>query len=398
MNKSHFAVLLASACFYSCSANRPAAPAATAASTKPPANIELDDSVRRDLNVTLVAAEELPVGTPVTATGQLQINEDASWVVGAMTDGKITSVPVRVGDGVRQGQVLAILHSHDVHDARATLRQSTAELARQKVLEQQARSVRDRTRRLFDLRAASREQLDAAETMFLSATNSVAAAQADVDKATFHLTDYLEVPADTHTGSGHDSATDGLTIKSPASGTLMERKATAGTVVSAGDPVFTIADLTSLWFIAAVNEADMSRVQPGQRVDVTVRAFADRKFAGKVLRLGERLDPQTRTLQVRVLLPNAGGLLKPDMFATAEFETSETRRVVQVPESAVQSVNGKQMVFVSTGVSSFSARNVTIGARNAGRVQVLSGLQAGDSVVVNGAYLLKTQMMKESGD
>ena len=85
----------------------------------------------------------------------------------------------------------------------------------------------------------------------------------------------------------------------------MERKVTAGTVVSVGDPVFTIADLTSLWLIAAVNEAEMSRISPGQRVNVSVRAFADRKFPGKVLRLGERLDPQTRTLQVRVLVPNA---------------------------------------------------------------------------------------------
>jgi multidrug efflux pump subunit AcrA (membrane-fusion protein) len=364
---------------------------------QPAAKIQLDDSVRRDLNVTVVAAEELPAGTPVAATGQLQINEDASWVVGAMTDGKITAVPVRVGDEVRQGQVLAILHSHDVHDARATLRQATSELARQKVLQEQARAVRDRTRRLFQLRAASREQLESAETMYLSTTNSVAAAQADLDKATFHLTDYLEVPIEMPSGGGDEPSRDGLTIKSPATGTLMERKATAGTVVSAGDPVFTIADLTSLWLIASVNEADMSRVRPGQRVDVTVRAFPDRKFTGTVLRLGERLDPQTRTLQVRVLLPNAGGLLKPEMFATAEFAQGEVRRVVQVPESAVQQVNGEQVVFLSKG-SAFDPQVVTTGSRNGGRIEILSGLQPGDPVVVNGAYLLKTQMMKNSGN
>ncbi|HYI92447.1 MAG TPA: efflux RND transporter periplasmic adaptor subunit [Bryobacteraceae bacterium] len=358
----------------------------------------MDDSVRKDLNVTLAVAEEAPMGTFVAATGQLQVNEDASWTVGAMTDGKITSVPVRVGDQVRSGQVMAILHSHDVHDARASLRQAKAEVAKQKVLEEQARAVRDRTRRLFQLRAASREQLEAAEAMYLSTTNSVAAAQAEVDKAEFHLTDYLEVALESRVGHKHEAGGDGLTIKSPASGTLMERKATAGTVVSAGDPVFTVADLTSLWFIAAVNEADMSRVRPGQRVNVTVRAFPDRKFAGKVLRLGERLDPQTRTLQVRVLLPNDGGLLKPDMFATADFETSDTRRVLQVPESSVQELNGKHVVFVPAEGDSFSPKEVTIGGKNAGRVQVLSGLRPGDTVVVSGAYLLKTQAMKESGN
>lgn len=396
----HLVVVLASACLYSCSSAPPATEEQPAALVTPTVagRIELDGAVRRDLNVTVAEAEDLPVGTPVAATGQLTINEDASWVVGAMTDGKILSVPVRVGDDVRQGKVLAILHSHDVHDARATLRQAASELARQKVLQEQARTVRDRTRRLFDLRAASREQLEAAETIFLSTTNSVAAAQADVDKATFHLTDYLEVPVDQPAGGGHDSSRDGLTIKAPASGTLMERQATAGTVVSAGDPVFTIANLSSLWLIASVNEADLSRVRPGQRVDVTVRAFPDRKFPGKVLRLGERLDPQTRTLQVRVLLPNPGGVLKPDMFATAEFETSDRRTVVQVPEAAVQDVHGKQMVFRSNGDGSFDPRVVTAGPRNGGRVQILSGLQPGESVVVSGAYLLKTQMMQDAED
>jgi cobalt-zinc-cadmium efflux system membrane fusion protein len=313
-----------------------------------------------------------------------------------MTDGKILSVPVRVGDLVRRGQPLAVLHSHEIHDARATLRQATAELARHKVLQQQARAVRDRTRRLFDLRAASREQLESAETMYLSATNSVNAAQADVDKATFHITDYLEVPIESQEGPDHDPARDGLTIKAPAHGTVMERNVTAGTVVSVGDPVFTIADLSSLWLIAAVNEADMSRIRPGQRVEVTVRAFADRKFPGKVLRLGERLDPQTRTLRVLVLVPNPRGLLKPDMFASGEFETGETRKVVQVPEASVQDVNGKPTVFLSKGSGVYKAQHVTVGAKTGGNVQILSGLQAGDLLVVNGAYLLKTQAMKAS--
>jgi multidrug efflux pump subunit AcrA (membrane-fusion protein) len=358
--------------------------------------INIDETVRKDLGITLAEAQEAPVGTPVSATGQLQVNEDATWLVGAITDGKITSVPVLVGDMVREGQSLAILHSHEVHDARATLRQATSELAKQKVLAEQARSVRDRARRLLDLRAASREQVDAAETMYVSAMNSVSAAQADVDKARFHLTDFLEVPAEAPPGSEHDPKLEGLTIKAPASGTLMERKATAGTVVSTGDPVFTIADLRSLWLIAAVNEADMSRVRPNQRVDITVRAFTDRKFTGRVLRLGERLDPQTRTLQVRVLVPNPSGLLKPDMFAAAEFETGETRRSIQVPEAAVQEVNGKQMVFVKTSAGNYQPTEVALGGKIAGRVELLSGIKAGESVVVGGAYLLKTQLMKEA--
>jgi multidrug efflux pump subunit AcrA (membrane-fusion protein) len=359
--------------------------------------ITVDSGVSRDLGITVVAAEESALAAPISATGQLQINEDASWLVGAITDGKIIAMPARVGDLVREGQVLAVLHSHEVHDARATYRQALAQLAREKVLSEQARTVRDRTRRLFELRAASREQLDAAETMYLSTTNAVATAQADVDKTRFHLTDFLEVPVEAGEDD-HGSSMEGLRIKSPAAGTVMDRKATVGTVVSTGDPVFTVADLDSLWLIAAVNEADLSRVRPGQRVDVVVRAFPGRKFSGRVLRLGERLDPVTRTLQVRVLVPNPRGLLKPDMFATVEFETNKDTRALHIPESAVQDAAGEPIVFVRQDSQSFIPRKVIVGARRQGRIEIFSGLRAGDQVVVNGAYLLKTELLNKAGE
>jgi cobalt-zinc-cadmium efflux system membrane fusion protein len=353
--------------------------------------VAVDADLRSKLGITVQPAVPSLAGRVVSATGQLQVNEDFSWQVGAVTDGKIIAVPVGIGDPVKEGQVLAMLHSHEVHDARASYRQAVAELQRQKTLAGQALSVRDRTKRLFDLRAASREQLDAAETMYRSINASVSNAQAEVEKAEFHLTDFLEVSID---GKGHSdlaSSKDALTIKSPASGTLMERKVTAGAVVSTGDPVFTVADLTRLWMIAAVNEAEMAHIHPGQRAEVSVRAFPDRKFPGRVSRLGERLDAQTRTLQVRVLVPNGERLLKPDMFATAEFPISETRKVIQVPESALHELNGKTVVFVQRFDGSYAPREVTPGVKGDGTVEIHSGIDAGDPVVVKGGFLLKSQ-------
>jgi Multidrug resistance efflux pump len=170
------------ASLFSCSVNRPSPSDAGAdgSESKEADSIRIDDNTSRDLGISVVKVAELPAGTPVLATGQLQLNEDASWQVGAVTNGKIISVPVRVGDFVKEGQPLAILHSHDVHDARATYRQALAELAKQKAVADQARAVRDRTRRLFELRAASKQQLDAAETEYLSATTAVSIAQAEV--------------------------------------------------------------------------------------------------------------------------------------------------------------------------------------------------------------------------
>jgi RND family efflux transporter MFP subunit len=174
----------------------------------------------------------------------------------------------------------------------------------------------------------------------------------------------------------------------------MERKVSVGTVVSSGDPLFTIANLSSLWLIAAVNEADMARVKPGQQVELTVRAFGDRKFTGRVLQLGERLDPNTRTLQVRVLVPNPQGLLKPEMFATAKFAAVAERPVIQLPAAAVQELKGKQVVFVQSAAGAFVPQEVRTGITAEGKVEVVSGLQPGTPVVVSGAFLLKSELLK----
>jgi cobalt-zinc-cadmium efflux system membrane fusion protein len=177
---------------------------------------------------------------------------------------------------------------------------------------------------------------------------------------------------------------------------VMERNASAGTVVSVGDPVVTVTDLSSLWLIAAVNEADLSHVRIGQAVKITVRAYPDRIFPGKVFQLGEHMDPQTRTLQVRVLVANTQSLLKPEMFATADFAGQGERSIIHVPESAVQEIDGKTVVFVGTQTGSFTRREVKVGARVDRQVEILSGLEPGTPVVVNGAVLLKSQLLKGS--
>ena len=225
----------------------------------------------------------------------------------------------------------------------------------------------------------------------------MAAVQADVDKAQFHLTDFLEVPAEAQAmiTAEHRGTHDQVAGRGHSDGAQGD---VSGTVVSAGDPVFTVADLSSLWLIAAVNEADMSRVRPGQRVEITVRAFADRKFTGRVLRLGRTAGSADANPAGSCAGSQCRRAAEARMFATAEFETAEDRQLLQVPESAVQEVNGSRSSSFKNGIRNFHPREVTVGRQVRGSRQILSGLKPGESVVVNGAYLLKTQMMKESGN
>jgi cobalt-zinc-cadmium efflux system membrane fusion protein len=364
-----------------------------------PRDIVVDSKTQQQLGVEVQPALARSVAASITATGQLQLNEDRTWHVGAVIEGRMIAVPVHLGEIVKAGQVIAQMHSHEVHDSRASHRQAVAEMERLTVVAEQALRVRDRTKRLLDLKAASREQLEAADTQYRSAQLSVSNAQAEVEKTEAHLTEFLDVPLQ-HTGQVEKAGdeADRVPIKAPASGTVMERLANVGSVVSTGDPVITLSDLSSLWFIAAVNEADLSQIRRGQAVRIAVRAYPDKTFPGRVFQLGERLDPQTRTLQVRVLVSNLNGLLKPDMFATADFTPQLQRTVVHVPESAIQELKGKSVVFIQTGTRSFAPREVKAGARVDRQIEILSGIESGTPVVVNGALLLKSQLLKSEAN
>jgi multidrug efflux pump subunit AcrA (membrane-fusion protein) len=406
----------ASAAASSAMASASASASGTAAKAKPSDTIEditLDESAQREAGILVEPVRETLRPYVVQATGQLTSSEDATWRVGAMVDGRVAAVLVGVGDRVTRGQPLARVHSHEVHEARATYQLAKADLERQRMLADQAQRVRDRARRLFELKAASREQVEAAETGFRDATIAIANAQTALDKARVHITEFLDIALDDEAHEAHDTREpraaretqarpaaahddDFVPIKSPAAGTVMERLATSGTVVSPGEHVFTVADLSTLWMIAAVNEADLSRLQTGQPARVSVKAYPGEAFTGRVIKLGEALDTATRTLQVRVALPNPQRRLKPQMFATVAIDGPRTRASLFVPPAAVQEMRGDPIVFVRTAPTRFAVRRVSLGETDAGDQEITAGLRPGDQLVTRGAFLLKTELLKHT--
>lgn len=383
----------------SCSGERHA----EAAKSNPPATqdkkageVRMDSLAQRNAGIAVTELRPQAVSESIAATGELTYNEEQTWTVGALLDGRITNVLVKAGDAVRQGQVLAQLHSHEVHDARAAFKKASADLGRYEAAASQARRMRDRAKRLLALKAASQQEVEVAESDVRSAETAVQNARTELEKERVHITEFLDVPLedDAHNQPGHED--DFVPIKSPARGVVVEKKATAGTVVSSGDEVFRISNLSSLWMMASVNEADLQYLQVGQPVRVLVRAYPDRPFPGRILRLGEGLDPATRTLRVRVLVPNQGGLLKPEMYASAEVQRNKTREALVIPESAGQDLNGQRVVFVRTAPERFEPRLVEIRSLAGGNMEVVSGLRPGDLVVIKGSFLLKSELLKSS--
>jgi membrane fusion protein, copper/silver efflux system len=184
---------------------------------------------------------------------------------------------------------------------------------------------------------------------------------------------------------------DTISWPAPQDGVILERNAVNGQGFKAGDVLFRIADHSVVWVMADVAEGDLGALKPGQSVKVTTRAHPGRVFNGKVSVVYPHLMKETRTVRVRIELPNPDLALLPDMYADVDIATGSDEPVVAVPESAVIDSGARQVVILDRGEGRFEPREVKLGRKGDGYVEVTSGLQDGESVVVNGNFLIDAE-------
>ena len=182
-----------------------------------------------------------------------------------------------------------------------------------------------------------------------------------------------------------------FTWTSPRDGIVLERNVSEGMRAQPGDVLFRVADHSHVWATVDVAERDLANLAHGQPVTVRVRSYPDRRFGGTVALVYPHLNPATRTVRVRIELPNKDHLLLPDMYAEAEIDTGSGQQVVAVPESAVIDSGDRQVVIVDKGGGKFEPRNVQIGQRGAGLVEVREGVAEGDMVVTSANFLIDAE-------
>ena len=208
-----------------------------------------------------------------------------------------------------------------------------------------------------------------------------------------HLSELLQVsPESLHPGNLYDREL--IPIRSPIDGVVIARNVSVGQVVDTGFVAFDVSNLSTIWVTAAVNQQDLSLIHPGAAADVVTAGFPDQVFHGRVTMIGDTLDPATRTIPVRVVVPNPATKLRPGMFASAHIAEPETREAVFVPEDALQDINGLPVVFVTADGTTFQARTVNVGTRSMGKAEIVDGLKPGDRIVVKGAFMVKSEMLK----
>jgi cobalt-zinc-cadmium efflux system membrane fusion protein len=291
------------------------------------------------------------------------------------------------------------MHSHDIHESRAMFLKARTDLNRARTAEEFARRSRDRTRRLLDLKASSEEQMEHAEAALRFAQSEVANAEVELERTRRHLVDFLQIPAEEpkeHADGTHDHDEDLIPITAPADGIVIVRNISRGAVVSPATDLFLISDLSSVWVMAEVHADQLASLKVGMPVRVIVSAFPGREFTGRIGKIGDTLNPETRTLQVRVEVHNRSKVLKPEMYATVEIEAGALEPAVYLPSESLQEVRGSSMAFVEKTPGHFEARTVSTGRMVDGAIEITRGLREGERVVTAGSFILKSEFLKAS--
>lgn len=342
-----------------------------------PEVIHIAPDMMRDLRITTGKAQARAAGETVSALGELRVNEDAYAEVASPVSARVSRVLVRPGDAVTAGQTLAELTSPELVQARAEL--------------EAARSRLDVARRTAERKRGLAAERLVPEREVIETESALAEADAAHKVAVAGLRRF---------GPAAAAAGDAvLAIRAPIAGTVIERSIVRGQLADPAKTLFRIGDLSTLWLHAHVFERDAVRVRTGRRATAAFAALPGVSTEAVIQWIGREVDAASRTIDIRLDLPNPDGVLRPGMSATVSIPLGEAGpgAVVTVPVAAVQRVGAGWAVFQPRGTGEFAIRAIGRGRDLAGEVEALSGLAAGDEVVVDGAFLLKAEADKAAG-
>jgi len=293
---------------------------------------------------------------------------------------RVVTIHGQIGEWVKKGAPLLTLQSEEVGRAKADFFKARADF-------ELAERNYERQKRLFERGAGAQKDLLAAEAEF-----KVAEANLNAMEKRLHVLGFSEeevkLIAETH------QINPVITLFAPISGKIVEIKVVLGEMVDQSKEIMTILDPTILWVDAEIFERDLAQIKIGQEVEISVQAYPEKVFSGKVSYVGDVLKEATRTVTVRTEVVNQGFLLKPGMFATTKIFLHEEKSVLVVPEEAILDDQGEKFVFVRKG-NAFEPTKVLLGAKQNNFYEILSGLEEGMEVVSQGSYELKSKLYQE---
>lgn len=325
-------------------------------------DLELSEHTKREFSIAPAVTEN--VQNTLVLTGKVIPFEERQVKVSPLVDGIIEKLSVKLGDYVQKGQVLAVVHSSDVADLESQTISSRSDLiSAQKNLQVQ--------QDLFKAGLASEKDVTLAE-------NEVIKQKAALNRAN----DVSNI---------YGVKNSFYTLKSPISGYVTEFNHAISEKMAFHEgetgAFFTVANLSEVQIVANVYESDIAKVKLGYPVKVTLIAYPDKVFTGKIDKISNVIDPETRTMNVRINLNNPDNQLKPEMFAQVTVDFNQNKKMVSIPAEAVIFDKNKNFVVVYKDTKNVSAREIQIAQTTNGKSFIFKGLQAGEQV------MLKNQLM-----
>lgn len=328
----------------------------------------------------LAAVSRVPMAETLRVAGRIDFDEQRLARIGATVTGRVTQLQAMVGQEVKKGENLALLNSSELSSAQLSYLRSRSQM-------ELHRRNAERARALFQADVISAAEMQRRESELDIASAETRAAR---DQLRVLGVNDLAIERLAKTGA-IDSVTP---VVSSLSGIVVERRVAQGQVVEPTDALFSVADLSRVWAVAQVPEQQVSQVKVGQSVTIEVPALNNEKLLGKLISVGQTINPETRTVLVRTELDNSAGRLKPAMLASMLIEAKPVDRLV-VPAAAVVRENDEDHVFVAVGDGSFRLTKVTLAPEHEGRRPVLSGLKAGETIVIDGAFHLNNERKRK---
>lgn len=345
--------------------------------SKPSANtatheVEIDDAQIKAAGITIEAVAPARITSVVQFPGEVQLNDDRTVHVVPRVAGVAERVAVLTGQTVRKGELLVIFSSQQISEQRSALQSAERHLEHVKMVFQ-------REKRLWEQRVS-------AEQDYLEAQHAVEEAEIRRDNAVQKLR-ALGV-------SLSANALNRFELFAPYDGVIVERNLSIGEAVKEDTPIFTIADLSTVWIEVYIPAKDLPLVRVGDKVKVRATAF-DAETIGTVAFIGALVGEQTRMAKARIVVTNSKGLWRPGLFVNVEVKAADTLVPVTVKNDALQSLGTQQVIFVREG-KRFVPRSVSTGRTDGKNIEITSELAPGTRYAAMNSYVIKSELAKQA--
>jgi cobalt-zinc-cadmium efflux system membrane fusion protein len=359
--------------------------------------VEISPESQKEVGIASESAAFRDLRDTLSATGT--VSEDPGQIahIRPLARGLIEKSYVRLGDRVSAGDPLVEYDNIELGLAIGEYLSAQAELQRCLTDLEVKKTILERGKEMLNVGAIARTAFDLREAEYRDAEARTAGARATVTKIEEQIyrfgwtdQDLKSLPAK----HGSDHSISHSVLKAPFSGIITYYHASIGEVVEPSTELLAITDMSSLWVLADVFEKDLSHIQTGKVVQVRVASYPGRVFQGRITYVADIIEPKTRTAKVRCVVENKAGMLKLEMFATIEIPVDRASSVLAVPDSSIQQIVGKPVVFVRKSAKEFEKRDVQTGIASGGYTEIRSGLKEGELVASRGSFVVKTVFLR----